>query len=99
MAVDHRIIDALKLSDLERMLPRSPRVVDIRVEEYVDSDGEDALRVYVIMDERVNPLKVDGDDVTDLKRTIHDRIRGLGIELWPYIHLVKQSELDEPDEE
>ena len=57
------------------------------------------MRVTVILDERVNVEKVSGQDVTDLKTAIRDRIRGLGVELWPYIHLVKQSELDEKDEE
>jgi hypothetical protein len=99
MAVDQKIVDALKLSDLKSTLLRNPRVVDIRVEDYVDTDGEDALRVTVILDERVNPAKVSGQDVTDLKRAIRDRIRGLGVELWPYIQLVKQSELDEDVEE
>ena len=99
MPVDQKIRDALKLSELKSNLPRNPRVVDIRVEDYVDTDGEDALRVTVILDERVNVEKVSGQDVTDLKTAIRDRIRGLGVELWPYIHLVKQSELDEKDEE
>ena len=55
MAVDQmiqKIQDALKLSELRSKLPRNPKVVDIRVEDYVDTDGEDALRVSVILDER-----------------------------------------------
>ena len=99
MAVDQKIVDALKLSDLKPKLPRNPRVVDIRVEDYVDTDGEDALRVTVILDERVKPEKINGQDVTDLTRAIHDRIRELGVELWPYVFFAKQSELDEDDEE
>ena len=99
MPVDQRIVDALKLSDLKPKLPRNPRVVDIRVEDYVDADGEDALRVTVILDERVKIEKVSGQDISDLKSAIHDRIRELGVELWPYIFLAKQSELDEDDED
>ena len=98
MAVDQKIVDALRLNDLKPKLPRNPRVVDIRVEDYVDTDGEDALRVTVILDERVKPEKVDGQDITDLTRAIHDRIRELGIELWPYIFFAKQSEFDEDGE-
>ena len=30
-------------------MPRNPKVVDIRVEDYVDSDGEDALRVTIVI--------------------------------------------------
>ncbi|HZW29845.1 MAG TPA: hypothetical protein VFF52_04005 [Isosphaeraceae bacterium] len=99
MAVDPKIVDALKLSDLKPKLPRNPRVVDIRVEDHVDTDGEDALRVTVILDERVNPAKVSGQDVGDLKSAIRNRIRELGVELWPSIFVAKQSELDEEDEE
>ncbi len=99
MAVDQRVVDALKLSDLKPRLPRNPKVVDVRVEDYVDSDGEDALRVWVILDEKVIVEKVRGEDVGNLKSAIRDRIRELGVELWPYIRLAKQSELDEEDEE
>jgi hypothetical protein len=99
MAVDQRILDALKLSDLKPKLPRNPRVVDIRVEDYVDTDGEDALRVTVILDEKVNVEKVRAEDTIALKSTIRNRIRELGVELWPYIFVAKQSELDEDDEE
>jgi hypothetical protein len=99
MPVDQKIQDALKLSDLKSKLPKNPRVVDIRVEDYVDTDGEDALRVWVVIDERVNPEKFKGEDISALKRAIHDRVRELGVGLWPYIRIAKQSELDEPDEE
>jgi hypothetical protein len=99
MALDQKIVNALRLSDLKSKLPSNPRIVDIRVEDYVDTDGDDALRVTVVLDEKVNVEKVNGQAVTDLKRVIRDRIRGLGIELWPYIFLAKQSELDEDNEE
>ena len=99
MAVDQKILDALKPSDLKPKLPRNPRVVDIRVEDYVDTDGEDALRVTVILDEKVNVEKVRAEDTIALKSTIRDWIRDLGVELWPYIFVAKQSELDEDDEE
>ena len=99
MPVDQKIVDALKLSDLKPKLPRNPRVVDIRVEDYVDTDGEDALRVTVILDEKVNVEKLRAEDTGALKTTIRNRIRELGVELWPYIFVAKQSELEEDDEE
>jgi hypothetical protein len=79
-----KIQDALELSKMRAKLPRDPKVVDIRVEDYVDSDGEDALRVTVVIDEDVDVEKIDGDDVMAVKRTIHDRVRDLGVDLWPY---------------
>ena len=96
MPVDQKIREALRLRELK--LPRNPKVVDIRVEDYVDTDGEDALRVLVVLDEEVTS-KSHGTRVSDLKTAIRDRIRELGVELWPYIFLAKQSELDEDDEE
>jgi hypothetical protein len=99
MAVDQKILDVLKLSELKSKLPRNPKVVDIRVEDYVDTDGEDALRVTVILDEGVKVEKVKAEDVTALKSAIRQRIRDQTMELWPYIFLAKQSELDEDDDE
>jgi hypothetical protein len=102
MAVDQmirKVQDALKLSKLKAKLSRSPKIVDIRAEDYVDTDGEDALRAWVIIDEDVDVEKVDGDDVSAVVRAIHDRVRELGIERWPYVWFAKQSELDEEDDE
>ncbi len=99
MPVDQKIRDALRVSDLKSKLPRNPRVIDIRVEDYVDTDGEDALRVTVILDEKVNVERFKGEDIIALKSAIRDRIREQGVELWPYVRLAKQSEIDEEDEE
>ena len=99
MAVDQKIRDSLRLSDLKSKLPANPRVADIRVEDYVDTDGEDALRVMVILDEDVEVEKLKAEDTIALKSAIRQRIREQDVDLWPYIRLAKQSELDERDEE
>lgn len=99
MAVDQKIKDALKLNKLKTKLPKNPRAVDIRVEEYVDTSGEDALRVTVVLDEDVEAEKVRGEDIRAFTREIRKRIRDQGIELWPYIEFAKQSELDAEDKE
>jgi hypothetical protein len=99
MAVDQKILDVLNLSELRSKLPRDLKVVEIRVEDYVDTDGEDALRVWVILDESVEVEDLNGNDITDLKMAIHDRLLQQGVELWPYIRFAKQSELDEDDED
>jgi hypothetical protein len=102
MAVDQmlqKIQNALKPSRMKSKLPRNPKVVDIRVEDYVDSDGEDALRVMVVIDEDVDIEKVTGQEVGDLKSAIRSRIRELGVDLWAYIQLAKPSELEEEDDE
>ena len=102
MAVDQmiqKVQDALKLGKVKSKLPRNPKVVDIRVEDYVDTDGEDALRVTIVIDEDVDVEKVSGQDITDLKNAIRRRIRELGVELWAYIRIAKPSELEEDDDE
>jgi hypothetical protein len=99
MPVDQKIRDSLRLGDLKSNLPPNPRVVDIRVEDYVDTDGEDALRVTVVLDEDVEVEKLRAEDTTRLKTLIHDLLRAQRVELWPYIQFAKQSELDQLDEE
>jgi hypothetical protein len=99
MPVDQKIRDSLKLSDLKSKLPPNPRVVDIRVDDYVDTDGEDALRVTVILDEDMQVENVKAEETIALKSAIRQRIRELGVDLWPYIRLAKQSEFDELDDE
>jgi hypothetical protein len=97
ISVDQKIREALRLETLK--LPPNPKVVEVRVEDYVDTSGEDALRVTVILDEQVDVEKVTGREVINLKTAIRDRVREQGVELWPYIWLAKQSELDEHDAE
>ena len=102
MAVDQtiqKVQDALKLSKLRSKLPRSPKVVDIRVEDYVDTDGEDALRVTIIIDEDVDVENTKGQDLSDLMNAIRGRIRELGTDRWAYIWFAKPSELAEDDDE
>ena len=101
MAVDQmiqKIQDALKLGKVKSKLPRNLRVVDIRVEDYVDSDGEDALRVTIVIEEDVDVEK-SGQEITDLKSAVRRRIRELGVKRWPYIQIAKPSELAEDDDE
>ena len=96
MLLDQRIPDRLDLSMLP--LPPSIPVVEIRVADHTDWYGEPALRVTVIVNESVDVNGVTGDAVSDLKSAIRDRLRKDGITLFAYIYLVKQSELDAPDD-
>jgi hypothetical protein len=98
MAVDQmvqKVQDALKLSKMRSKLPRNPKVVDIRVEDYIDMDKEDALRVTIVIDEDVDVENTKGQDLSDLMNAIRGRIRELGIERWAYIWFAKPSELEE----
>lgn len=102
MAVDHSIQEirnALKLSRMRSRLPKNPKVFDIRVEDYVDSDKEDALRVTVILDEGVDVENTKAQDLSDLMDAVRGRIRELGVERWAYIWFAKPSELEEDGDE
>ncbi|MEX0716923.1 MAG: hypothetical protein WD066_10060 [Planctomycetaceae bacterium] len=94
---EQRTREALDLRKLK--LPASLPVVRIEAEDYTDWTGDDALRIQVVLDESVDVYHVNGKDVGDLKRAIHDSLIARGITLFPYIWLVKQSELDEADDD
>ena len=93
-------VEARKALDLKN-LPQVPGlpVIGVEVEDYTDWEGEPALRVTVILDESVDPEKVSGKAVSDLKRAIRDNLTTRGISLFPYTFLVKPSELAETDED
>lgn len=84
---------ALELKNLS--LPASLPVLRVETEEYTDWEGEPALRVLVVVPESVDPEKVSGADVGDLKFAIRTALRQHGVTLFPYIFLASQSELDE----
>jgi hypothetical protein len=84
---------ARRALDLKKLrLPKSPPVEAIEVEDYTDWSGNDALRVWVILEEDTNVENVSGNDVIQLKEILHDRLIAQGISLFPYVHFVKASE-------
>lgn len=86
MLSDDTIRESLR--DLRLPLP----VTDIELEDYVDADGEDALRVWVILDERTEDRSLSGPAVIQLKAAIRDRLAELGVRVFPYVFLTKVSE-------
>src|SRR5260221_9843798 len=97
MPVDIETRKALDLKNLPQV-PGLP-VIGLEVEDYTNWDGEPALRVTVILDESVDPEKVSGKAVSDLKFAIRESLTKHGISLFPYTFLVKPSELAETDED
>ncbi len=97
MAVDQNVIEALRLDLLT--LPPSLDVQEVRVEEHTNADGEDSLRVLVVIGENVDAATVPGADVGDLKRSIRESLRQRGVTLFPYTFLAKPSELAEDENE
>ena len=74
-------------------LPPELPVEKISVEEYVDSDGEDALQVSVLLSEDFDEDHISGRAVGELKLSILDSLIEHGIQLYPYVWLMKPSDL------
>lgn len=86
---------AAKVLNLKALkLPPEARVVNIRWHPYVDHTGEDSLKVYVILDESTTAETHGWDAVKPVDRAIRDSLLAAGVQLFPYLHFVKQSELD-----
>ena len=73
-------------------IPNSIPVIDIKCEAYTDSDGESALRVWVIFEETSDAGDFSGEDVGELKFAIRESLRNNGIEEFPYISIVSEDE-------
>jgi hypothetical protein len=98
MPVNPKVRAALSLKKVK--LPPRPRVLAIEAEDYVDWTGDEALRVWVVIDEKTTDAEVqNGKAISELKGAIHDSLLAQGITLFPYIRLAKPSERLATDEE
>jgi hypothetical protein len=89
---------ALNLKKLK--LPPKPRVLAIEVEDYVDWTGDEALRIWVVINKNTTNKELqNGKAIIELKEAIHDALLAKGIRLFPYISFTKPSKRFAPDEE
>jgi hypothetical protein len=86
------ILDPKKLP-----LPEKPVVTDIRVVPIQDHTGQDALEVWVIVDEATTRADRTVDNRRAIRRAIRDALLAAGIDLFPYLHLATWSELREAE--
>lgn len=93
MAVDEKTLEALDWKNLT--LPAEIPIVDLKVEDYTDWTGDAALQITVFVDESLDPEKISGRAVGDLKNALQESLQKHGTTLFPYIHLVKRSEVEE----
>lgn len=98
MPVDTKVRAALKLKKLK--LPPKPRVLSIEPEDFVDWEGEEALRIWVVIAEDTTDEELlNGRATIELTRAIRDSLRAKGVTLFPYISFTKPSEQRPDDEE
>lgn len=81
------------LSPVNLLLPPAPRVVRIDPEDYVDADGEDALRVVVVLGNETTDDQLLSDSMGQIQRAIRDALHDRGITKFPYIHFATEAEL------
>jgi hypothetical protein len=84
-----RILDPQKLN-----LPPRPIIEEIEVEEYADWEGEDALRVQIILAEDTTDADITGEAAIDIQTAIRDALLAEGIREFPYVFVAKRSELN-----
>jgi hypothetical protein len=73
-------------------LPKRPRVVDLHVEPYTAWDGEEALQLWVILDNATQGADRRWAKLEPIEREIRDVLRRAGVRLWPYITCRTRSE-------
>jgi hypothetical protein len=97
MSVDEQVREALDVQEL--LLPSSLTNIRLEPEDYTDSEGEEALRILVVLDESTDVEKLTGETIGQLKSTIRESLRAHGVTKFPYIFLAKPSELAEASDE
>ncbi len=93
MSLDDQAI-AGELDRRALCLPDRPKVDEIRWERYVDSLGDDALRVWIILDDATRAEELHGARAP-IRQAVRGALQGAGIDLFPYLRLVTHAELAE----
>jgi hypothetical protein len=74
-------------------LPKRPHVEAITVENYVTYEGEEALRVQIVIGEDTTDQELMSKSSVAIKNAIRDALRDAGIKKFPYVYVAKPSEL------
>jgi hypothetical protein len=85
-----QILDVRKLP-----LPAEPRVVDLKYETYVDSIGDDALRIWVILEDDTPSEQRSWAKVAPIEEAIHEALLKEDVRLWPYVDFRTRIEFED----
>jgi len=84
------------LLDLKRLaLPPRPKVIDLKVEPYVDHHGVDSLRVWVVLDDATTSQDRTGRNLLAIDMAINDALIRAGIDWFPYTRILTPSDMKE----
>ncbi len=89
--------DALEVA--RQSFPKAPRIQRLMVEEEIDMEGRDALRVTVVLPDDTRDEEFTGDNLLALRWAIHQALEAKGIKLFPYLFYATEQELAEEAEE
>jgi len=90
---DNPIRQALQHDTLP--LPLSPPVCHIEPEPYVDSLGDDALKIWVVLADSTRDEQITAAATGAIENAIANRLNELGVDLFPYLFFAKQRDFEQ----
>jgi hypothetical protein len=89
------------LDDVRRDLPSEPEVADLQYELYVDSLGEDAARITVVLrgDDDASERPFDWRELKPIRDAIFRAFQAKNIGRWPYVNFRLASEAVNPPQD
>src|SRR5438067_9467000 len=73
-------------------LPKTPRVLDVKVEPHVDSTGDDSLRITVILDNKTTDAQRSLKKIEPIENAMREALERAGVELFPYFWFRTRAE-------
>ena len=92
MIRDAELDEILRLEAIT--LPASPRVVGIKHSAYIDSEGRDALLIWVILHNATKASQRRWKQLEPVERAIRDALGKAQVDLWPYFKYRTRSEFN-----
>jgi len=93
--IDRKNIDkALQLESLE--LPPELHITKIDWERFEDSDGEESLEIYIVLDDKTSDEEIERAPIHAIKRTVVDSLARHDVALFPYFSFERESEHEAP---
>lgn len=97
MFIDHKLVQ--ELAALSSQGVSSLDNFHLRIEPYWDYEGEQSLKVWVILAESQDLSSISAHQTLALKEAIRAKVGEFYPELFTYVNFAKQSEIDAANEE
>ena len=95
------IVEAARkvLESARKSFPKAPRIQRLMVEDEIDMEGRDALRVTVVLPDDTRDDEITGGHTLELNWAIYQALRAKGINLFPFVFYATERELAEEAED